>query len=67
MKYNVKEPFSLDVGKPDPVEVEAGSVFIPAETNVSRKIVEGLVLSGKIELIKPGVAEPEPAPKSKKK
>lgn len=67
MKYNVKETFSYDIGKSEPVEVEAGSVFIPAATNVPLNIVDRLVASGKIDLIKPEPVEPQSAPKSKKK
>lgn len=53
MKYKVMEDFSLDVGKPDPIEVKAGSVFIPAETNVPIHKVEALEKAGTIELVKP--------------
>lgn len=53
MKYNVLKDFSLDVGKSDPVEVKAKSVFIPAATNVALHEVEALVKEGKIELIRP--------------
>ncbi len=56
MKYNVLEDFTLDVGKSDPVEVKAKSVFVPAATNVPLSKVDALVKEGKIELIRPTVA-----------
>jgi len=66
MKYDVKEAFSYNIGKPDPVEVEAGTVFIPAETNVPQNIVDSLVLAGKIVLIKPERQESDVKPKKHK-
>jgi hypothetical protein len=53
MKYNVLEDFSLNVGKADPVEVKAGSVFVPAATNVPLHKVNALLNAGTIELIRP--------------
>lgn len=61
MKYKVLEDFTLDVGKPDPIEIKAGGdPFIPAETNVPIHKVEALVKAGTIELIRP------PKPKADK-
>lgn len=53
MKYKVIEDFLLDVGKPDPLEVKAGTVFVPAETNVPINKVAALEKAGTIELIRP--------------
>ena len=53
MRYDVHEDFKLDVGKPDPIEVKAGTIFIPAETNVPQNKVDALVKAGTIELVKP--------------
>jgi len=53
MKYDVKEDFPLDVGKPEPIEVKAGTVFIPAELNIATNVVDKLVKDGVLELIRP--------------
>jgi hypothetical protein len=51
MKYNVLEDFELPGGKSEPVKVEAGAVWIPADTGVPKYEVERLERDGKIELI----------------
>lgn len=61
MKYTVNEDF------PHPQDAEkvvaAGSIFIPAETNVAQNIVDELVKAGTITLVKPDRA----ASRSKRK
>lgn len=68
MKYNVLEEFELDG-----VTVEAGTVWIPAETGVKQHIVDAKVAAGTVELIVPEVPTDEvaegddDAPKRRKK
>ena len=56
-RYKVIDGFSLDVGKAEPIEVKAGTTFIPAETNVGIDKVAELVKAGSIELVKPSVPQ----------
>lgn len=58
MKYKVEEDFPLDVGKAEPIEVKAGSVFVPAATNVPQYKVDALLKAGTISIVRPDIAKP---------
>lgn len=62
MKYDVLEDFELPGGKSEPVKVDAGTVWIPAETGVPKHEVERLEREGKIELIVADAPEETDAP-----